>query len=163
MNDELVTRVRSTGKHILTASNIGAEYYGPYQKGRAGPGGWWILREPEVHLKLNEVVVVPDLVGWRKSRMPHIPDTHKFTVAPDWVCEILSPSTTCVDREIKKPLYAHYGVKFLWIIDPLAVILETFELHGADWQSTGMFKGDSIVCAAPFEEKSVNLTSLIGE
>lgn len=163
INGQLRTQPRPAGKHILAASNIGAEYHGPYQKGRGGPGGWWILQEPEVHLELNEAVVVPDLAGWRKSRMPHIPDAHKFTVVPDWICEILSPSTASVDRHEKKPLYARYGVQYLWIVDPLAGSLETFKLNGDDWDSTGAFMGSEIVAVEPFADVAVSLSDLIGE
>lgn len=158
----LRTQPQPDGQHILAASNIGAEYYGAYQKGDGAPGEWWVLQAPEVHLMLNEAVVVPDVAGWCKSRMPHVPYTHKFTVVPDWVCEILSPSTSSVDREEKKPLYARYGVQYLWIVDPVAGSLETFKLNGDDWDSTGLFMGSEMVAVEPFAKVAVSLSDLIG-
>ncbi|MBD2860156.1 Uma2 family endonuclease [Spongiibacter sp. KMU-158] len=163
MGGQLITRPSPNGKHIVAASNMSAEYNIPYQKGRGGPGGWWILQEPEVHLVLDEVVVVPDVVGWRKDRMPDIPGSHKFNIVPDWVCEILSPSTASVDRVLKKPLYARYGVEFLWLADLADCTLETFELQGNYWQSTGLFSGNAMVSVQPFEDSAVCLTDLMGD
>ena len=91
INGTLHTHPRPASRHALAASNLGVELGSPFGKGRGGPGGWWIIDEPELHL--DEAIMVPDLAGWRRERMPDYPDTAYFTLAPDWVCEVLSPST----------------------------------------------------------------------
>ena len=78
---------RPAPRHANAASMLGAEIGGPFQRGRGGPGGWWILDEPELHLVAKEPVV-PDLAGWRVERMPELPETAYFTLVPDWVCEV---------------------------------------------------------------------------
>ena len=120
----LYAHPRPAGPHALAASSLGGELYGPYQRGRGGPGGWWILDEPEIHFIRNQLVCVPDLAGWRKPRLPHVPRGHRFVIAPDWVCEVLSPGTVREDRAKKMPVYARYGVAHLWLVDPLERILE---------------------------------------
>ena len=84
--------------------------------GDGGPGGWWIIDEPELHL--SEDIVVPDIAGWRRVRMPEIPTTAYFTLVPDWVCEVLSPSTRKFDLGGKRAVYAREGVRHLWLVDP---------------------------------------------
>lgn len=88
IDGKLYVHPRPTPKHIRTASFLGGELHNPFQKGKDGPGGWWILDEPEVHFEVKTVVVVPDLAGWRRERLSKMPDTAYFTVFPDWVCEI---------------------------------------------------------------------------
>lgn len=116
---------RPAPRHALSSSRLGGRLDGPFGLGEGGPGGWWILDEPEIHL-LRQEPVVPDLAGWRKERMPRLPETAYFTLAPDWVCEILSPRTERLDREEKMPLYAQHGVPFAWLIDPIARTLEAY-------------------------------------
>ena len=123
---------RPKGKHILHASRLGSRLGGPFMDGAGGPGGWWILDGPEVHWELNRVVTVPDLAGWRRERLPEMPDDHRFTVLPDWLCEILSPATCEYDLKEKVPLYARCGVPHLWLIDPDAPWLEAFGLEDGD-------------------------------
>lgn len=83
---------------------LGAELDGPFDRGRSGPGGWLILDEPELHLR--EDVLVPYLAAWRRERMPEMPAAAFISIAPDWVCEVLSPSTAGIDRTEKLPIYA---------------------------------------------------------
>ncbi len=104
------------------ASEIGV----PFRMGRNGPGGWWIVNEPELHF--GEDIVVPDIAGWRRERMPTVADVAFLTLAPDWVCEVLSPSTRKLDLEGKRPVYAREGVGHLWFVDPAARTLEAFAL-----------------------------------
>ncbi len=118
IHGQLITHPRPAPRHIVASSAIGDELVGPFQKGRGGPGGWWILDEPELHLGLD--ILVPDLAGWRRERLPTMPDTAFFTLPPDWICEVLSPGTARTDRADKMPIYAEYGVSFLWLIDPQA-------------------------------------------
>ena len=111
LNGQLHTQPRPVGPHALTGSSLGDELVGPFQKGRGGPGGWWIIDEPEVHFVRDVEVAVPDMAGWKRERMPSVPRDHRFEVVPDWVCEILSASTASKDREIKMPLHAAHGVR----------------------------------------------------
>lgn len=162
LNGQLYAHPRPSGKHVLVSSNLGIEIGGPYHRGKGGPGGWWILQEPEVHFVLDEQVAVPDVAGWRKERMPTIPDGHKFDIVPDWICEVLSPSTESIDREIKKPLYARSGVQYLWLISPKSKTLEAFKLVAGDWAAQGVFSGNEKVCIEPFELLDIPLDELLG-
>lgn len=157
---QLYAHPQPGGKHVLVASNLVVEIGGPYHRGRGGPGSWWILQEPEVHLSMNDEVVVPDVAGWQKERLPEIPDSNKFTVLPDWVCEILSPSTSSIDREIKKPLYAQYGVRYLWLVSPEDKELEAFKLIDGDWKTQGMFDASDHVAVEPFDSAAFRLRDL---
>lgn len=159
---QLYAHPRPGGRHILAASSINAEVSGPYQRGRGGPGGWWILVEPEVHLKPDTEVVVPDIAAWRKERLPVVPETHKFTVVPDWICEVLSPSTESVDREIKMPLYASFGVKYLWLVHPIKQTLEAYTLINGSWNLQASLTGDETVCLEPFDSIRIGLRELLG-
>src|ERR671918_159473 len=103
-------------RHAMAASEIGNDLGPPFGRGRGGPGGWWLLDEPELHLQQD--VVVPDLAGWRRERLPTIPDEAAFTLRPDWVCEVLSASTERTDRALKLPIYAREEVPFVWLVNP---------------------------------------------
>ena len=120
-----------------------------FDSGRSGPGGWWILAEPELHLGPD--VLVPDLAGWRRARMPHVPETAYFPLAPDWVCEILSPSTASLDRAKKLAIYAREGVGHAWLMDPIARTLEVLRLEGGRWSILVTHAGDDMVRVEPFE------------
>jgi Uma2 family endonuclease len=114
---------------------LGADLHGPFHRGKGGPGGWILLDEPELHL--NGDVLVPDIAGWRRERMPALPQTTAFELAPDWVCEVLSPSTAAVDRTAKVPVYAREGVTRVWLIDPLAQTLEALRLDSGGYRIIG--------------------------
>lgn len=160
INGQLRTQPRPGWAHILAASRLGADIEGPYGRGRGGPGGWWIIDEPEVHFVLDREVLVPDIAGWRKERMPSPPQGHKVPVVPDWVCEVFSPSTKSIDREEKAPLYAHYGVKFAWLVDPKTYTLEAYMLVDGDWRPLGVFRDDDVVSVAPFDAIAIRLSDL---
>lgn len=160
IDGELYTQPRPAGPHALAASTVEGELYGPYHKGRGGPGGWWILVEPELHFVRDTEVLVPDIAGWRRERMPVLPQDHRFEVVPDWVCEILSPSTQRKDRVTKMKAYARHGVAFLWLVDPLARILETYALVDAQWIVTGLYQNQDEVSARPFEAVTIALADL---
>src|SRR3954471_19359258 len=119
IDGDLYTSPRPAGPHADTSSVLGMLIGFPYRLGRGGPGGWWIVDEPEVHLDIDVEVLVPDLAGWRRERMPQIPKDHRFIIPPDWVCEVLSPSTARIDRGKKMRIYAEHGVPWMWILDPL--------------------------------------------
>src|SRR5512137_1165967 len=131
VDGELHASPRPAPRHANTGAIIGGRLVQPYHEGRGGPGGWWILYEPELHLGAD--VLVPDWAGWRRSRMPHRPETPYATLAPDWLCEILSPSTSSFDRAMKLAIYAREGVPWAWLIDPLARTLEVLKLEGGRW------------------------------
>jgi Uma2 family endonuclease len=133
---------------------------GAYHRGRGGPGGWWILDQPEIHFIRDTEVLVPVLAGWRRERMPRLPRDHRFEIVPDWVCEILSPSTAKTDRVVKMPVYARYGVPYLWLVDPLAHTLEAFALHDGRWTVIGLFQEQDAVSVEPFTEIALELGAL---
>jgi Uma2 family endonuclease len=146
--------------HANAASVLGGELSGPFQRGRGGPGGWWILDEPELWL-VDFEPIVPDLAGWRVERMPELPDTAYFTVVPDWVCEVLSKSTESIDRSEKLPLYAAHGVRHAWLVEPIAKTLEVHVLGDEGrWREVQVYQGDVRVRAAPFEAVELELSAL---
>ncbi|MBZ4422266.1 Uma2 family endonuclease [Myxococcus sp. RHSTA-1-4] len=152
---------RPAGPHAVAASRLGIELGGPFDRGRNGPGGWFILDEPELHL--GEDVLVPDLAGWRRERMPSPPRTAAYTLAPDWVCEVLSPSTKALDRKEKLPVYAREGVRHVWFVDPEARTLEVFRLEGAKYSLLAMHSDSTFIRAEPFEAAELELAYLWGE
>jgi Uma2 family endonuclease len=156
----LYAQPRPTTRHALAESGLAMDIGSAYHRGRGGPGGWWILVEPEIHFVRDAEVLVPDLAGWRRDRMPRLPPDHRIEVAPDWVCEILSPSTARTDRMTKMPVYARYGVPYLWLVDPLAQTLEAFALHEGRWTVIGQFQDQAIVSAEPFQEIGLELGAL---
>lgn len=162
INGELRTQPRPAWPHSLAASRLGADIEGPYGRGRGGPGGWWIIDEPEVHFILDTEVTVPDIAGWRKERMPSPPQGHKIPIVPDWICEIFSPSTKSTDREEKMPLYARHGVRFAWLLDPDTHTLEAYELADSRWRPLGLYRDDDAVCVAPFDAIIIRLSDLWG-
>ena len=117
----LYTHPRPAPRHATASSVLGGRLGPPFHRGDGGPGGWRILDEPELHL--GEEILVPDLAGWRRERMPELPDTAYFTLAPDWTCEVLAASTRKLDLLRKRPIYAREGVPHLWLIDPVDRIL----------------------------------------
>jgi Uma2 family endonuclease len=158
---------RPAPKHARASSVLGGELVGPFDRGRGGPGGWWILDEPELHFPdptlIGEVdALVPDLAGWRRERMPELPDEEAFfTLAPDRICEVLSKSTADVDRGQKMPVYAREGVREAWLVDPIERTLEVFALaSGARWVAAGVHRGDARVRVPPFEAVELDLSAL---
>jgi Uma2 family endonuclease len=160
IDGELYTWPRPAGPHARFSSVLGMEIGPPYDRGRGGPGGWWILDEPELHL--GENVLVPDLAGWRRERMPEIPHDHRFIIEPDWVCEVISPPTTRVDRGKKARIYAEHDVSWLWLVDPERRTLEVFQLAGDLYSMLHVFTGDDVVRADPFPAAEIDLASIWG-
>lgn len=108
VDGELHTSPRPAPRHADAATGLSAALRAPFDRGRGGPGGWRILIEPELHL--GSEVLVPDAAGWRRERLPRLPETAHLTLAPDWICEVVSPSTAALDRGAKLRSYAHEGV-----------------------------------------------------
>lgn len=158
LNGQLYTSPRPAPRHARASSSLGVEIGGPYDKGKGGPGGWWILDEPELHLGSD--VLVPDLAGWRRERMPSLPQGAWFELAPDWVCEVLSPSTARLDRVEKLPIYAAHGVRHVWLVDPNLRTLEVYENRDGHWLLLATHEGDAEVLAAPFDAVPLALGGL---
>ena len=162
----LYTFPRPAPKHAGAASNLGVKLGGPFRFGEGGPGGWVLLDEPELHFPdptapngIN--AFAPDLAGWRRERMPKLPDEAFFTLAPDWICEVLSPSTDAYDRTTKMPRYARAGVRHAWLVDPIAQTLELFELDAdGRWILADVHQDDARVRAAPFDAIELDLSLL---
>ena len=148
---------RPRPRHARTITSLGDELVSPFDKGRGGPGGWWILIEPELHLGAD--VLVPDLAGWRRTRLPSLPDGH-IAVQPDWICEVISPSNAGTDRVTKRELYASSGVGHYWLADPASQTLETYRLDPTTtrWVDSGAFDATARARIPPFE--AVELATL---
>ena len=125
---------RPSAAHTGTSSGLAVLLGGPFRYGIGGPGGWLILEEPELHLGSEPDILVPDLAGWRRDRgaVPNRGDTW-FSIAPDWICEVLSPSTQKIDRTDKMEIYLREQVRHLWLIEPLAEVLEVYKNDGHEW------------------------------
>jgi Uma2 family endonuclease len=157
---ELYTSPRPSGPHSVAFSVLIGDLNPAYQRGRGGPGGWWILGEPEVHLLPD--VVVPDIAGWRRERMPEVPTTHVFSIAPNWICEVLSPSTARIDRAKKLRIYAEHDVSHAWLIDPIERFLEVKRLEQGRWTDVSVFSGNDKVIAEPFPDVEIDLADIWG-
>ena len=158
VDGELHVSPRPANLHASASSTLGMDIGSAYQRGRGGPGGWWIVFEPEIHLGAD--IVVPDLAGWRKGRLPAIPPEAFFTMAPDWVCEVLSPSTASFDRVKKMRVFAREGVGHAWLVDPLARTLEVYEQGGGRWVLLSAHEGTETVRVPPFGELDLVLPDL---
>ncbi|MPY88100.1 MAG: Uma2 family endonuclease [Luteitalea sp.] len=160
VDGELYTSPRPAFPHARAGTRLGGRL-DPFQQGGGGPGGWWILFEPELHLGSD--ILVPDLVAWRVERMPEFPDTAFATLAPDWVCEILSPSTARLDRAKKLEIYARERVSCVWLLDPIAQTLEVLTLDGGHWVIQAIHQANDSIRAVPFEAMAIDLAYLWGE
>jgi len=154
----LHTKPRPAMRHARASSGIGAKISPPFDYGDGGPGGWWIIDEPELHLGMD--IVVPDLAGWRRGTMPDYPDAAYCETAPDWACEVLSPSTRRIDGNEKRAIYAREGVQHLWFVDPDARTLEVFELSESRWVLHATLADDAPVSQPPFGAISFPLDAL---
>lgn len=158
VDGELFTSPRPATPHARAALILGAAltngFDGP-PGGDDAPGGWWLLIEPELHFGAD--VVVPDLAGWRRETLPAIPNAAALTVAPDWLCEVLSPSTARLDRARKMRVYAREGVGHLWLLDPVARILEIYRLEHEHWVLVATHEGDDAIRAEPFEAVALTM------
>ena len=154
----LHTNPRPAMPHARASSSLGVKLGGPFDYDAGGPGGWWIIDEPELHL--SEDILVPDLAGWRRERMPDYPDAAYCALAPDCVCEVLSPSTRKLDLHGKRPVYAREAVGHLWLIDPTDRTLEAFELREGEWVLVATEQDDAPVRIRPFEAVTFSLGDL---
>jgi Uma2 family endonuclease len=156
---DLYASPRPAIPHTRAASVLGAALMGPFDRGLNGPGGWLFLDEPELHF--GNDVLVPDIAAWRRARLPALPAAAYITLAPDWVCEVLSPSTERLDRGEKLRVYARERVAYVWLIDPSRQALEVLALDGrGQWAERGPFEGRANVRAAPFDAIELELGAL---
>jgi Uma2 family endonuclease len=161
LDGELFVSPRPRPRHAVSASVILTQVNGPFQLGRGGPGGWWILTEPELHLGKN--VVVPDIGGWRRERLPVLPESVGIEAAPDWVCEVMSPSTMRIDRQKKLRIYANHGVEFVWLVDADIDrrLVEVFMREGKRWLLIDVLGGDDDdrVRIPPFDAIEIDISA----
>lgn len=156
LDGELFVSPRPALRHANTASVVGGDLVKQFHhSGGDGPRGWWILFEPELHL--GEDVLVPDFAGWRRSRLPVIPDAPWLDVPPDWVCEVVSPSTESIDRGRKLRIYARERVAHLWLVNPILKTLEVYRLTEAHWLLLRTFTNDEVARAEPFGEVEIEI------
>jgi Uma2 family endonuclease len=158
LGGELYAFPRPSLPHAHTASVLGGELSGPFHRGRNGPGGWLLLDEPELHL--GNDVLVPDMAGWRRERLPALPEAAHLSLAPDWLCEVLSPSTETIDRTKKLKIYAREGVVHVWLLNPVLQALEVLHLEGGRWSLHAMHEGSPVVRVEPFEAIELELGAL---
>jgi Uma2 family endonuclease len=161
VDGELYASPRPALRHSAAATGLSWSIYGPFHQGRGGPGGWWILFEPELHL--GEDILVPDIAGWRRERLSSIPDAAFATLPPDWICEVISPSTERLDRAGKLAVYARERVAHAWLVNPLAPTLEVLRLEGGRWVLLATHGGQETVRAEPFEAVTIELPAVWGE
>lgn len=160
IDGEVYAWPRPSGPHTNAASVLGMIIGSAFQLGTTGPGGWWIQDEPELHL--SEHVLVPDLAGWRRERMPQIPEDHIYSIPPDWACEVLSHSTAKIDRVRKLPIYARHGVAYAWLVDVQQQFLEVKRLVNGVWNDIAVFTAGDVVRAEPFDAIEIDMTPVWG-
>ena len=154
----LVTQPSPAPPHATAQSALSGELISPFQKGRGGPGGWIFMTVPELHMAGH--VLVPDIAGWRRERMPTMPEKAYIEIAPDWLCEILSDSTERYDRNQKREIYGAIGVQYLWLLDPRVKLLECFQRVANNWLLSATFSDHASVKAPPFDAIEFDLSDL---
>lgn len=158
LNGDLYASPRPALPHAHSSTRLAGSLVNPYDRGRGGPGGWRILFEPELHLGAD--ILVPDLAGWRRERMPDVPAAAFVTIAPDWLAEIISPSTETIDRVTKLAIYARESVTHVWLINPLSRTLEVLEHGERGWNLLATYADETTIRARPFDEIELDLGAL---
>jgi Uma2 family endonuclease len=156
----LYTMTRPRGLHQKVNLRIGSDLDAPFDRGRGGPGGWWILPEPGIELP-DTPEISPDLAGWKREHLLVLPDDTPITVVPDWVCEILSPTTRRHDLLIKKPYYAKVGVGHHWLVDLEARTVTSYRLDRERklWVELGVFGDEREARIEPFADVALDVAS----
>lgn len=166
LDGELYLMPRPRPRHGLAAGVLLTQIQGPFQLSRGGPGGWTLLPEPELHLGRRPDIVDPDIAGWRAERLPadvfadDAPGA--ITIAPDWICEILSERTEAIDRGKKRRIYRREEVGHLWLLDPRDRLLEVYRLDHGRWTEVADYEGAAVVRAEPFDAIELDLAVLWG-
>jgi Uma2 family endonuclease len=153
----LYTMTKPRARHQRTGTGIGSDLRGPFDLGRGGPGGWWIIAEPGIELPNDTKEISPDVAGWRRERMPELPGDEPIRVVPDWVCEILSKTTRRHDLLRKLPYYANVGVAYAWVVDLEARVLTAHRLESTDWRIIGTYSEEPEARIAPFDAVPLNV------
>jgi len=164
VDGELSVQPRPRPGHARAAGKLNATLDGPFDRGGDGPGGWILLVEPELHLGPKPDILVPDLAGWHRDRFP----TDAFaddapahlSIAPDWVCEVLSRRTEARDRGEKMRVYRREQVAHVWLLDPALKTLEVFHLSQGLYALVDTYEGDGDVRAEPFDAIALTLGAL---
>jgi len=160
IDGELYMQARPTNLHAEAVAGLSELLRPPFQRGRGGPGGWWIHAESQISFEDRDWrTLVPDIAGWRKERVPRLPEKY-FEVRPDWVCEVISPSTRFVDRNLKAKVYAEEAIPYFWIIDPAHRTLECYENVEGVWVERTKIEGTGSVAAPPFDAVPFDLADL---
>lgn len=149
---------RPRGPHQSVAGSIHADYEPGYDRGRGGPGGWWILPEPGIELP-TAPEISPDVAGWQSSRLPELSANASIKVVPDWVCEVLSPSTRRYNTLVKVPYYARVGVTWMWLVDIESMVLTVHQLRDGFWLEVGVYADETSTRIAPFADVEVDVRS----
>ncbi|MBX3228553.1 MAG: Uma2 family endonuclease [Labilithrix sp.] len=163
LDGELFLTSGSRRKHLENASSLGAFLKSAFDFGIGGPGGWRVLKKPELHHDLD--IVVPDIAGWRDGRLVDAPDEDEpyITVVPDWLCEVQSPGTARIDRMKKMPIYAREGVRHVWLADPRERAIDVYRLNGrGGFTFVGTVGGDEPIRAEPFDDVEIAPTFVWG-
>jgi Uma2 family endonuclease len=160
LDGELILLPRPKPRHANAATGLVSELDPPFRRGRGGPGGWVMLFEPELHLGPLPDVVSPDIAGWRRSRMPELPEEATISLAPDWVCEVLSDRTDKIDRGKKMRIYRREGVGHYWLVDPRSRVLEVYRLGAEGYLLVDTWEDDAWPRAEPFDAIALDLGRL---
>lgn len=158
VDGELFLSPRPRTPHAIAMTALTGELYAPFGRGRGGPGGWVFMDEPELHF--GKTIVVPDIAGWRRDRLPVVEDLAYLELPPDWIAEGLSRSTEKLDRTKKMRAYAKAGVQYAWLVDARIRMLETYRLHDGKWLLLDVFTDADKIRAQPFEELEIELANL---
>lgn len=160
IDGELHVHPRPDDPHGRAALELILRLGNSFHHGVGGPGGWVLRVEPRI--QFGSQSLVPDLAGWRQERFA-APRKGPLQIAPDWICEILSPSTARHDRVRKLPIYAEHEVRHAWLIDPALRTLEVLRLESGAWMIVSAHEEDEKVRAEPFDAVEVDLAQLWGE
>lgn len=131
----LHTMTRPRGPHQNVALIIGADLLGPFQRGRGGTGGWWILPEPGIELP-NTPEIAPDIGGWRRERLPTLPEDTAITVVPERI-----------------------GVRHHWLVDLAARTVTAYRLESAHWVEIGVWGDEAAARIEPFQDVALDVGS----
>jgi Uma2 family endonuclease len=153
----LYTMTKPRARHQHTGTGISSDLRGPFDRGRGGPGGWWIIAEPGIELPNDTKEISPDIAGWRRDRMPELPVDEPIRVVPDWICEVLSRSTRRHDLLVKLPYYAKIGVAYAWVVDLDARVLTAHRLESGGWRTVGTYGEETEARIEPFDVVPINV------
>jgi Uma2 family endonuclease len=155
VDGELVVSPRPAVPHAAAARAIMKDLLPAFDGTDVVPGGWWLLFEPELHF--GDDVLVPDLAGWRAEHLPKLPNSAALSLPPDWLCEVISPSSVRHDRIAKMRVYARNAVAAVWLVDPIARTIENHRLDGGRWLVVSTHAGDETARIEPFDAIELRL------